>query len=245
MATDTYDLTVPASAPDGSEPLHDAAGKHGISTLIAAATALVFLLVGAAGGMLITLSSTEHGATPAGGSVDVGFAQDMSVHHLQAVTMAGLARERSTDPAIRTLALDIESTQQGQVGMMAGWLALWGRPTLPTGPAMAWMSDPAVHGHGGTTGTAAPTGGRGIMPGMATVQELAKLRSLSGRELDVYFLQLVLRHHTGGVPMAAYAAERAGQDAVRTLADSILTSQSAEMQTITSMLVERGAHPLP
>jgi uncharacterized protein (DUF305 family) len=80
---------------------------------------------------------------------------------------------------------------------------------------------------------------------VATQQELAKLRSLSGAQLDVYFLQLVLRHHAGGTPMAQYAAERAGQAAVRALAHSIVTSQTAEIETIKSMLAQRGAQPWP
>lgn len=226
---------------------HTAAGRQGTGTrtLVVVAAAVVFLLVGATGGMMITLSATEQNGTPGTGSIDVGFAQDMSVHHRQAVTMAGVARERSTDQAIRTLAFDIESTQQTQVGMMAGWLTLWNQPTLPTGPHMAWTTGSPTHGHDATTSAAVPTGGLRTMPGMATSQEIATLRTLSGRELDVYFLQLVLRHHAGGAPMARVAAERASQSAVRALANSIVTSQSAEMETITSMLTQRGAQPLP
>ncbi|MGW5051414.1 DUF305 domain-containing protein [Actinokineospora sp. NPDC004072] len=250
MATETQDRSVNPPATDEPEDLDNASGRRstGATVLVAAAAALVFLLVGAAAGMLITLSTIDQNTPPAADSVDVGFSQDMSVHHLQAVTMAGVARERSTDPAIRTLAFDIESTQQGQVGMMAGWLTLWNQPTLPTGSYMAWMTSPATHGHSDTTSgssAAVPGGGVKRMPGMATQQELAKLRSLSGREFDVYFLQLVLRHHAGGAPMAQYAAERASQPAVRALAGSIFTSQSAEMETIKAMLAQRGAAPLP
>ncbi|MFI7676319.1 DUF305 domain-containing protein [Actinophytocola sp. NPDC049390] len=247
LATETQDSSAETSDTEESEELDDATGRHGtgVRVLVATAAALVFLLVGATGGMLITLSSIDQNATPTADSVDVGFSQDMSVHHLQAVTMAGVARERSTDPAIRTLAFDIESTQQGQVGMMSGWITLWNQPTLPAGSYMAWMTGPATHGHGGTTSAAVASGGVRIMPGIATQQELTRLRSLSGRELDVYFLQLVLRHHAGGAPMAQYAAERASQPAVRALADSILKSQSAEMDTIKSMLAQRGAAPLP
>ncbi|MEU0470697.1 DUF305 domain-containing protein [Amycolatopsis sp. NPDC006131] len=248
MATEIQDAPGQPAAADELEEFGTAyeAGRYGtgVKVLVAAAAALVFLLVGAAGGMLITLSRSDQGGVPGADSVDVGFAQDMSVHHLQAVTMASLARDRSTDPSIRVLAFDIESTQQGQVGMMSGWLTLWNQPTLPLGTYMAWMSGPAAHGHGATTGSV-PAEGVRIMPGMATQQELTRLRSLSGAELDVYFLQLVLRHHAGGAPMAQYAADRAGQSAVRALADSIVKSQTAEMETIKSMLAQRGAQPWP
>src|SRR5437879_9837016 len=98
--------------------------------VIIVASALAVLLLGAALGMFLTqraLNSSEQ-AAPTAGSVEVGFAQDMSVHHLQAVTMANWARDHSTDPEGKQLAFDIESTQLEQVGRMKGWLMLWDQP---------------------------------------------------------------------------------------------------------------------
>jgi uncharacterized protein (DUF305 family) len=92
------------------------------------------------------------------------------------------------------------------------------------------------------TGTAQ---GVATMPGMATTAELTKLRTLSGRELDVYFLQLMLRHHQGGLPMARYAAEHAGQSVIRNFAGKIATAQTNDLALMTDMLAERGAQPLP
>ena len=43
---------------------------------------------------------------------------------------------------------------------------------------------------------------------MATDAELAKMRTLTGRALDIDFLQLMLRHHQGGSAMAQYAWSR-------------------------------------
>src|SRR5205814_1698430 len=80
----------------------------------------------------------------------VGFAQDMSVHHLQAVTMANWARDHSTDPEIRQIAFDIQSTQLEQVGRMKGWLMLWGQPEQAIGAYMKWMTEPMGHGHNGS-----------------------------------------------------------------------------------------------
>lgn len=207
--------------------------------LILIAAAVAMLLVGAAIGMLITTARNDASGPPATDSVDVGFAQDMQVHHLQAVTMAGIARDKATDSVVRVLAIDIESGQQAQVGMMYGWLSLWEQPTFPERAThLAWLPS-AGHGHDG------PAGGVKTMPGMATTAELAKLRSLSGRELDVYFLQLMLRHHQGGLPMARYAAEHAGQSVIRNLADKIVKAQTHDNTVMTAMLADRGAQPLP
>ncbi|SHG00217.1 DUF305 domain-containing protein [Streptoalloteichus hindustanus] len=219
------------------------------------AAVLAVLLLGAAGGMLIGLPQLRDQSAPSAESVDVGFAQDMSVHHLQAVQMAGWAREHTADPVVRQIAYDIESTQQEQVGRMKGWLALWNQPEVPYGGYMAWMTDAGSghSGHGAPSTGASSTGASSAgadrrsptMPGMASQQELTSLRSLSGKDLDVFFLQLMLRHHKGGESMLRYAAERAGQPVVRNLAASMLSTQSKETETLQSLLTERGGQPLP
>ncbi|MGH3615608.1 MAG: DUF305 domain-containing protein [Pseudonocardia sp.] len=208
--------------------------------LVVIAGSLALLLLGAAAGLLVGLP----GATsepPAAGSVDIGFAQDMSVHHEQAVQMASWARDHSTDPVVRGLAFDIESTQIAQIGRMQGWLALWGAAPLPTGGHMAWMSGITGHGHaGGVTGEAVAT-----MLGMASTEELGSLRAAAGAELDVRFLQLMLRHHEGGATMLAYAAQHATVPQVRNLAAQMASSQAAESEYLRQLLVERGGAPLP
>ncbi|WP_410640668.1 DUF305 domain-containing protein [Amycolatopsis sp. lyj-346] len=214
--------------------------------VIIGGTLLAVLLLGATAGMFLTRAVDEPAAaTPAAGSVEVGFAQDMSTHHLQAVTMAGIARDRSTDPEIEQLSFDIERTQLEQVGRMKGWLMLWDQPEQPIGAPMQWMTEP-MPGHDGmsmTPSSVNPAGGP-LMPGMATDTELKKLRSLSGRAFDVYFLQLMLRHHEGGTSMAQYAAAHSSLPALKALVNSILTSQGAEMDQIKLMLSGRGAQPL-
>jgi uncharacterized protein (DUF305 family) len=80
---------------------------------------------------------------------------------------------------------------------------------------------------------------------MATPGELDELRTLSGAELDTRFLQLMIRHHSGGVPMAEYAVAHADTDVVRLLAQKIVDSQSAEVLTMEQMLRERGGSVLP
>ncbi|HVV08581.1 DUF305 domain-containing protein [Amycolatopsis sp.] len=211
--------------------------------VVIAASVIAVLLVGAVIGMFLTqrAMNSDEQATPGAGSVEVGFAQDMSVHHLQAVTMANWARDHSTDPQVRQLAFDIQSTQLEQVGRMKGWLMLWGQPEQTTGAYMTWMS---AGGHEMAGMSATSSSSDAPMPGMATNAELAKLRSLSGHELDVYFLQLMLRHHEGGTGMAQYAHDHTSVAAVKTLTESILESQGAEMTLMKQMLTARGAQPL-
>lgn len=85
---------------------------------------------------------------PAADSVEVGFARDMSIHHEQAVAMAALVYDRSDNDAVRSLAFDILTTQQGQIGIMTGWLDAWGLPLTSAGPRMGWMGMPMTGGLG-------------------------------------------------------------------------------------------------
>ncbi|MGY1842139.1 DUF305 domain-containing protein [Modestobacter sp. SYSU DS0875] len=204
--------------------------------LPAALVAVIAVGLLVAGGGLAVALGIGRTDEPSADSVSAGFAQDMSRHHLQAVEMANLALQRSEDPEVRQLAFDISATQTGQAGRMRGWLSLWGLPATNR-DVMAWMAGDG-HAHHATTD------GR-PMPGMATEEELAELRSLTGTEFDVRFLQLMTRHHQGGLEMAEYGEEHAEVDVVRGLARSIAQSQTAETTTMVDMLRERGAAPLP
>src|ERR1044072_3825946 len=110
---------------------------------------------------------------------------------------------------------------------------------------MKWMTEPMA-GHDGMSmapSSVNPAGGP-LMPGMATDTELSKLRSLSGRAFDVFFLQLMLRHPQGGLSMAQCGGGLWTLPALKALVNSILTSRGAEMAQIKLMLSGRGAQPL-
>jgi len=226
--TDVTDPPPPVGEEGGGSGGWWSASPTWAKAFLAGGLALLLVLVGVIGGIALGRSTaTTYG--PADDSIDVAFLQDMVVHHGQAVEMAVWARNNTADPRIRQIAFDIESTQTSQVGRMEGWLTLWGQPLRPpSGQYMGWMGMPAA-----------------TMPGMASPEDLARMRAATGRDLDVAFLQLMLRHHQGGLPMMQAAEARASVPAVRALAASMVASQSAEAQTMTQMLAERGAAPLP
>jgi uncharacterized protein (DUF305 family) len=222
-------LADPDVAADTAEPPRR---PSGLTTALLAVIALAVLAVFGAGGYLL---GHRTAAAPSASSVDAGFAWDMSVHHVQAVTMAGYARDHTTDGVIKELAYDIETSQFNQVGQMQGWLDSWGLPPQNPNPQMAWMSG-SGHDH---------LSSAGLMPGMATPQEMSKLETMTGKAMDIYFLQLMLRHHQGGLPMAQWAAAHAHEAYVRNAAQKMVTGQGAEIVLMEQYLRERGASPLP
>jgi uncharacterized protein (DUF305 family) len=209
-------------------------GGRSLRIALIAVIAVAALALGCAAGYLV---GHRGQATPGISSVDAGFAWDMSVHHQQAVTMAGYTRDHTTDGVIRTLAYDIETSQFNQVGQMQGWLDSWGLPPQNPNTPMSWMS--------GMTGMNMQMGSDGLMPGMATQAQVSKLETLTGKPLEVLFLQLMLRHHQGGLPMAQWAASHAQEAYVRNAAQKMVTGQSAEILLMEQLLRERGASPLP
>ena len=166
---------------------------------------------------------------PAADSVEVGFARDMSIHHEQAVQMAALVYDRTENDAIRSLAFDILTTQQGQIGIMSGWLDAWDMPWTSAGPRMGWMGMPM----------------EGLMPGMATAEEMAALREATGEAADAIFLQLMIPHHRSGVEMAQYAADRVTIEPVRLLATGMSTAQDLEIAYMEELLAAIGVDAPP
>lgn len=200
--------------------------------------ALVALAVGLVAGIAVGRAGGE--STPGDTSVDAGFARDMQTHHDQAVQMSLIVRDRTDDDEVRQLAYDILRTQSHQSGQMAGWLQSWGLSPTGSQPVMSWMQGHGEHGSGDGEEMSAST-----MPGMASQEELDELEAASGKEAEVLYLQLMTRHHQGGVPMAEAAVAGAESEPVRNLAQKIIDTQTIEVETMTTMLEDRGAEPLP
>jgi uncharacterized protein (DUF305 family) len=160
---------------------------------------------------------------PGNDSAEAGFARDMIVHHGQAVQMAEIIRDKTHNDDMRLLAADISLTQQGQVGIMQGWLGVWGLPITGEDPAMAWMGHPTD----------------GLMPGMATPDEITRLSTLPANRADVLFLRLMIAHHEAAIPMAQAILKRTDEPEVRELAKAIENSQKAEIENMKAMVTKK------
>jgi uncharacterized protein (DUF305 family) len=211
--------TMTAVAPQ--EVVDDVGRRPSRAALVPAALAV--LIVGLVAGLLLGRGMGVPASAPTN-AVDLGFARDMTTHHAQAVEMSEIVHRRSTDPAVNYLAFDVLSTQQGQIGIMTGWLDLWREPQSSSDPAMLWM------GHVQN----------GPMPGMATDDEIQGLNTLPLADMTEQYLRLMIRHHRGAIAMAQFAAENAGTSDIATLADNMDAGQSSEIRLMQDMLVERG-----
>jgi uncharacterized protein (DUF305 family) len=171
--------------------------------------------------------------TPGDTSPEAGFARDMSTHHAQAVSMGMIAYSRATDPDVRQLGYDIALSQQGQIGVMQTWLQDWHLNPTGTRPKMAWMP-----------GGAQELTSDGLMPGMATDAQMAQLQSATGKQVDILFCQLMLRHHLGGIHMIDELLQLSQNKTVRTLAQAMKNNQQGDVVTLQGFLTRLGAQPL-
>jgi uncharacterized protein (DUF305 family) len=158
----------------------------------------------------------------ASSDVDVGFLQDMSEHHRQAVDMSfTFLRRPDTDPRLRTVAESIIYGQSVEIGVMLQVLNEMEAPAVSEdGTAMAWMGhavDPSE------------------MPGMASDAELEELASATGSDADELFTELMTAHHQGGIDMANQAAAEAENDAVRDFAAATARNQQSEIVELESL----------
>ncbi|MGW6733555.1 DUF305 domain-containing protein [Streptomyces sp. NPDC055013] len=200
---------------------------------IAGTAAAVLVAVGAL--TYAVAEDGDSGGTPGVDSADAGFARDMAVHHQQAVEMSYIVRDRTKDEEIRRLAYDIAQTQANQRGMLLGWLDLWELPKVSSDAPMTWM------GMGDM-----PAGEDGaLMPGMATNTEMKKLQELSGKQAEIFFLQLMTAHHKGGIHMAEGCVDKCSVGVEKRLAQTMVNGQQSEIDLMADMLRERGAKPRP
>jgi uncharacterized protein (DUF305 family) len=190
-----------------------------------AATVLLLLVLGAAVRPLFFSETTT--VTTVLTPTEIGFVQDMTGHHQQALIMVErLATD--VDPTVRRLADQIADAQRLEIGMMLGWLRL--AAATPTNPhPMSWM--PSGH-HAAAPST--------TMPGMATRADLDALAQARGADAEMMFLRLMYRHHQGGVAMAQAFDELSDGGPVEQAARDMVSTQSQESGIIGLLMSQRG-----
>jgi uncharacterized protein (DUF305 family) len=165
------------------------------------------------------------GTASAGGHdpQDVSFAQGMIPHHRQAVAMADLAASRAKSQQLKDLAAKIKQAQDPEINTMSGWLKAWGEKV--PGVGKSGMDSMPGMDHSASS-----------MPGMMSDEDMGKLKGLSGDAFDKAFLRMMISHHQGAIEMAKTEQAKGAYAPAKTMAQSIVTSQSAEITEMNKML---------
>ncbi|MEV0411174.1 DUF305 domain-containing protein [Streptomyces sp. NPDC050448] len=158
---------------------------------------------------------------PAGehNQADVAFAQGMIPHHRQAILMSEMVQTNGASGEVKALAVKIKKAQDPEIATMSAWLKAWGEK-VPTG--MDGMDGGDHDGSG--------------MPGMMDNQRMDMLRGASGTAFDTMFLTMMIEHHEGAIEMAKTEKAEGAYGPAKTLADDIITAQTAEIAQMKTML---------
>lgn len=183
----------------------------------------------------------QQGATtPGTDSPEAGFSRDMQVHNAQAIQLAMDIYRKTDDAELRVLSYDIATGQAAQRGELYDWLVRWGL-SQSGGPMMQWMAtSEETHPHGAATDGPMTDEQARVAVGMASADEIDAVEAATGKEADCRFLQLLIRHHEGAIPMAEALLEMGTDPRALQVARSIRDGQSAEIDAMTSMQARIG-----
>lgn len=148
-------------------------------------------------------------------SIDSHFIEQMIPHHEDAITMAQLAQTKATRPEIKQLAENIIDSQSKEITNMKSWYKTWFGKEVPEG-------DDVMGGHG-------MMGKSGMHMGMMGDEtDVADLEN--SQDFDRDFIRHMIPHHQMAVMMAQMLQNSTEKSEMKTLADDIIKSQSAEIE---------------
>jgi uncharacterized protein (DUF305 family) len=73
---------------------------------------------------------------------------------------------------------------------------------------------------------------------------MAQLHSATGKDVDILFCQLMLRHHLGGIHMIDGVLQQSHNATVRRLAQTMKLNQQGDIDVLQNLLKQLGAKPL-
>lgn len=147
--------------------------------------------------------------------IDSHFIEQMIPHHEDAITMAQLAQTKATRPEIKQLAENIIDSQSKEITNMKSWYKTWFGKEVPEG-------DDVMGGHG-------MMGKSGMHMGMMGDEtDVADLEN--SQDFDRDFIRHMIPHHQMAVMMAQMLQNSTEKSEMKTLADDIIKSQSAEIE---------------
>ncbi|PXY28378.1 DUF305 domain-containing protein [Prauserella muralis] len=153
----------------------------------------------------------EHQQVTKPSEADVRYMTMMIPHHEQAITMTDLVPARARSERVKAIASRIAASQDAEIAAMTTWLE--------------------QHGHAGHTAHQ-----HGLMPGMATPEQLDALRAAKGAEFDRQFLRLMITHHEGALTMARDQLAHGLEPQAVAMAQEVLTGQVDEIEHMRAML---------
>lgn len=139
---------------------------------------------------------------------DVTFMSMLLPHHVTAVRMAQIARQRAVLPEVRRLAARIVVAQTREIRQIQNWLERRGARPMEEPRAIQEMNE----------------------------QDLEMLRTVDRAEFDHMFLMMMRAHHAAGVMMAIDELENGKDREALRLAETVRDTQLREIEEMNRLL---------
>ncbi len=168
------------------------------------------------------------------GRAEVRFMEGMIDHHQMALDMSNDCLKKASGADVKTMCQGIIKAQTAEIITMQGWLKDWYK--IDYSPiSMDDMMKAAGKMDGmNMSGDLAsdPAGMMGMMAG---------LNRLKGNDYDVAFLESMVDHHSDAITMSNRILKYTTiNDELKTLANTIIKDQTAEIQKMEDMLKALG-----
>lgn len=158
--------------------------------------------------------------------LDRHFIEMMIPHHEDAVEMAKLSLSRAQHPEIKKLAATIKTDQTREIEQMQIWYKKWYGTEVPVASTTG-MGMMGRH-HFMSSGGGMETGQRGMSMHPDMKMNLDTLKDAAN--FDQAFLRKMIPHHQMAVMMSQMVLNKATHPEIRSLAQSIIKSQTKEIE---------------
>lgn len=173
--------------------------------------------------------ASESNSSSAHNDADVMFASMMIPHHLQAVEMSEiLLGKQGVDSRVAALATKIKSDQAPEIVTMQRWLSDWGVAASGSATPEGSAASSAMAGMDGGTDHQ--------MAGGMSADDMNALRNAQGNDAAKLYLTQMITHHQGAIDMARTELTSGENTDAKALAQSIVTSQQAQIDQMRSLL---------
>jgi uncharacterized protein (DUF305 family) len=162
---------------------------------------ILFLGLALLTGFVLLQPNRGNGESADFNSNDVMFMNMMIVHHDQAIEMAELSENRTENENILEISNNISKAQTRENEQMNKWMQELGY-------------NPGNHHR---------------MAGMASEQEMQRLRNSNGREYNNLFAELMIEHHEGGIAMAQNVYNSGENTELREMQGQMIEAQQNEI----------------
>ena len=161
------------------------------------------------------MSQMQHGemksdAGAASQPYDLQFIDTMMHHHEGAIQMSKGFLDKTQNEELKKFARQIINDQQKEIAQMTEWREKWfaGKPPAKN------MEMP------------------GMMDSMKMMSgdHMKMMETMSGKDSDTHFLDMMIPHHEGALAMSKDALQKAEHAEIKTLANNIIKAQEAEIK---------------